>query len=120
LINGGLNTRTGLVDAPISGLCKPGSTVSTLPLFPRNPGDDFYVWYGASTINYNVNTVVTDADFFSIGWFNNRDAGPATITITDALWAQLNGKYLVVRTSYVYKRFLGFEPLGYSSLVCRP
>jgi hypothetical protein len=76
--------------------------------------------WGASTIDYNVNTVVSNADFFAIDWFNNRDPLPATITITDALWARLNGKFLVVRTSYVYKRFLGFEPLGYSSIVCRP
>ena len=120
LINGNLNSRTGLVDAPISGLCKPGSTVSTLPLFPRNPGDDLYVLWGASTINYNVNTAVSNADFFAIGWFNNRDPLPATITITDAQWAQLNGKYLVVRTSYNYARFRGFEPYGYSSILCTP
>jgi hypothetical protein len=119
LINGNLNTQTGLVDVPITGICRPGGTVSTSPLFPRTPGDDFYVWWGASDIAYSVNTVVTDAAFFAIGWFNNRDPGPATITITDAQWAQLNGKFLVVRTSYVYKRFLGFEPFGYSSTACR-
>ena len=120
LINGNLNSRTGLVDAPRSGMCKPGGTLTTTRLFPASPGDDFYVWWGASTIYYDVNTAVSNADFFAIGWFNNRDPLPATITITDAQWAQLNGKYLVVRTSYNYARFRGFEPYGYSSILCTP
>ena len=93
-----------------------GSTSSS-PIFPKqNLRDDFWVYFGISNVEVDQNRAV---NFNSITWLRNGMGFPDNITITPEIWAQLNGKYLVVRTQHSYVRFLGFEPEGYGSILCR-
>jgi hypothetical protein len=92
-------------------------SVSTAPIFPKtDTRDDFWVYFGISNVSVDQNSAV---NFNSITWLRSGLGFPDNITITPEIWSQVNEKYLVVRTSYVFKRFLGFEPEGYGSILCR-
>ena len=101
---------------PMTGICKLNGNVSSSPIFPKlQPRDDFWVYFGISNISVDQNAAV---NFNSITWLRNGMGFPDNITLTPEIWAQLNGKYLVVRTEHSYVRFSGFAPEGYGSLSC--